>query len=76
VHMGVIFLANMELGYLMPPLGENIFLAPYHFARPLTEVYRSTLPYTLIVLAVVLLITYLPGLTLWLVHVLEARGML
>jgi len=76
VHMGVIFLANMELGYLMPPMGENLFLASYRFERPLTEVYRSTLPYTLIVLAVVLLITYLPGLTLWLVHVLEARGML
>ncbi len=76
VHMGVIFLANMELGYLMPPMGENLFLASYRFERPLTEVYRSTLPYSLIVLAVVLLITYVPGLTLWLVHLLEARGTL
>ena len=75
-HFAVIFLANMELGYLMPPMGENLFLASYRFERPLTEVYRSTLPYTAIVLGVVLLITYVPGLTLWLVHLLEARGMI
>ena len=66
----------MELGYLMPPMGENLFLASYRFERPLTEVYRSTLPYTAIVLGVVLLITYVPGLTLWLVRLLESRGMI
>jgi tripartite ATP-independent transporter DctM subunit len=76
VHLGVIFLANMELGYLMPPMGENLFLSSYRFERPLAEVYRSTLPYSVIVLVVVLLITYVPGLTLWLVHLLEGRGML
>lgn len=76
VHLGVIFLANMELGYLMPPMGENLFLSSYRFERPLAEVYRSTLPYSVIVLGVVLLITYVPGLTLWLVHLLEVRGML
>jgi tripartite ATP-independent transporter DctM subunit len=76
VHLGVIFLANMELGYLMPPMGENLFLASYRFSRPLAEVYRSILPYSVMVLAVVLLVTYVPGLTLWLVHLLEARGAL
>jgi TRAP-type C4-dicarboxylate transport system permease large subunit len=75
-HFAIIFLANMELGYLMPPMGENLFLASYRFERPLTEVYRSTLPYTAIVLGVVLLITYVPGLTLWLVRLLESRGMI
>jgi tripartite ATP-independent transporter DctM subunit len=75
VHLGVIFLANMELGYLMPPMGENLFLASYRFERPLTEVYRSTLPYVAIVFAVVLLITYFPGLTMWLVHLFDAGGM-
>jgi tripartite ATP-independent transporter DctM subunit len=72
VHFAVIFLANMELGYLMPPMGENLFLASYRFERPLTEVYRSTLPYTAIVLGAVLLITYVPGLTLWLVRLADA----
>jgi tripartite ATP-independent transporter DctM subunit len=76
VHFAVIFLANMELGYLMPPMGENLFLASYRFERPLTEVYRSTLPYTAIVLGAVLLITYVPGLTLWLVRLAEGYGLI
>lgn len=68
VHLAIIFLANMELGYLMPPMGENLFLSSYRFNKPLTEVYRSTLPYMLLLLATVLLITYVPSLTLWLVN--------
>ena len=69
VHLGIIFLANMELGYLMPPMGENLFLSSYRFDKPLTEVYRSTLPFTALLLVTVLLITYVPSLTLWLVGV-------
>jgi tripartite ATP-independent transporter DctM subunit len=68
VHLGIIFLANMELGYLMPPMGENLFLSAYRFEQPLTRIYRSTLPYVVMLLIVVLLITYVPGLTLWLVE--------
>lgn len=64
VHLGVIFLANMELGYLVPPMGENLFLSAYRFDKPLGELYRCVLPYMLILLAVVLLITYVPALTL------------
>ncbi len=51
-------------GYLMPPMGDNLFLSTYRFDKPLTEIYRSTLPYVLILLAVVLLITYVPFITL------------
>jgi TRAP-type C4-dicarboxylate transport system permease large subunit len=76
VHLGVIFLANMELGYLMPPMGENLFLSSYRFGKPLPEVYRSTLPYTLILAVAVLLITYFPPLTLWLVRIYDARAAL
>ncbi len=68
VHLGIIFLANMELGYLMPPMGENLFLSAYRFEQPLSRIYRSTLPYVVILLIAVLLITYVPGLTLWLVQ--------
>ena len=71
-HLGIIFLANMELGYLMPPMGENLFLASYRFDQSLTKVYRSTLPYVVILLIAVLLITYVPSLTLWLVGWWEA----
>ena len=74
VHLAIVFLANMELGYLMPPMGENLFLSSYRFDKPLTEVYRSTLPYTLLLFGAVLLITYVPSMTLWLVDlVFEGR---
>ena len=68
VHLGIIFLANMELGYLMPPMGENLFLSAYRFEQPLSRIYRSTLPYVVMLLIAVLLITYFPPLTLWLVE--------
>jgi len=69
-HVGIVFLANMQLGYLMPPMGENLFLAAYRFNRSLPELYVATLPYVVILLAVVLVITYFPPLTLWLVGAL------
>jgi C4-dicarboxylate transporter DctM subunit len=68
VHLGIIFLANMELGYLMPPMGENLFLSAYRFDQSLVEVYRSTLPYVVVLGITVLLITYIPSMTLGLVH--------
>ena len=64
VHLGIIFLANLELGYLTPPVGMNLFLASYRFGEPLTRVYRSVLPFLMILLGGVLLITYVPALTL------------
>jgi C4-dicarboxylate transporter DctM subunit len=60
VHLGVIFLANLQLGYLTPPVGMNLFLSAYRFDRPLGEVYRSVLPFLLILLLGVLAITYVP----------------
>jgi len=63
VHLGIIFLANLELGFLMPPVGMNLFLSAYRFGRPLTEVVRATLPFLLILLCGVLAITYIPWLT-------------
>jgi tripartite ATP-independent transporter DctM subunit len=68
VHLGVIFLANMELGYLMPPMGENLFLASYRFKQPLVRIYLSTAPFVILLLIAVLLITYVPSLTLWPLH--------
>ncbi|MDA9981613.1 TRAP transporter large permease subunit [Gammaproteobacteria bacterium] len=70
VHMGIIFLANSQLGYLMPPMGENLFLSAYRFDLPLTRIYRYTLPCVGILLITVLLITYWPELTLWLPRVI------
>ena len=64
LHLGVIFLTNLELGYLTPPVGMNLFLASYRFKRPLGEVYRASVPFLLIRAAAVLLVTYVPYLTL------------
>jgi C4-dicarboxylate transporter DctM subunit len=63
VQLGVIFLANLELGYLTPPIGMNLCLSAYRFKQPMTAVYRATLPFYVILLAGVLLITYVPELT-------------
>jgi C4-dicarboxylate transporter DctM subunit len=68
VHMGIIFLANMELGFLTPPLGLNLFLSSYRFKRPMVEVYRAVLPMLIILYAVVIGITYVPFLTTALPH--------
>ena len=64
IHLGVIFLTNLELGYLTPPVGMNLFLASYRFRRPLGEVYRAALPFLAIRAGAVLLVTYAPWLTL------------
>ncbi|HLF10622.1 MAG TPA: TRAP transporter large permease subunit [Gammaproteobacteria bacterium] len=68
VHLGIVFLANMQLGYLMPPMGENLFLSAYRFNKPLAELYRYVLPYVGIIAVVVLIITYVPAFTLWLLR--------
>lgn len=66
VHLGVIFLANLELGYLIPPVGENLFISSYRFHKPLVEVYRATIPMIIVFGIAVLIITYYPPLTTWL----------
>jgi len=66
VHLGVIFLANMELGYLTPLVGLNLFFASYRFNKPLAEIFRAVLPLFLALAAGVLIITYVPWLSLWL----------
>jgi tripartite ATP-independent transporter DctM subunit len=68
VHLGVIFIANLELGYLHPPLGLNLLLASYRFQKPVFEVMWATLPMLIILFGGVLLITYVPWLTLGLLQ--------
>jgi len=63
VHLGIIFLANLELGFLTPPVGMNLFLSSYRFNKPLTHVYNSTILPLLVLLVGVLAITYIPWLT-------------
>jgi tripartite ATP-independent transporter DctM subunit len=73
VHLGIIFLANLELGFLTPPIGMNLFLSSSRFGKPLLEVYRDTVPFLLILAAGVLLITYRPEMTLGVLRLLGRR---
>ena len=60
VHLAIIFIANLELGYITPPVGMNLFLSSYRFEKDMPTVYRATMPYFFIRLIGVLLITYIP----------------
>ena len=68
VHLGIVFLATMQLGYITPPVGLNLFIASYRFERPVIELYLSTLPFFFFLLISVMLIAFWPGLSLWLVN--------
>ncbi|MDD2759037.1 MAG: TRAP transporter large permease subunit [Methylomonas sp.] len=65
IHLGVIFLANMQIGYLTPPVGMNLFIASYRFDKSIAELYQATLPFMLTLLLAVLIITYVPWLSTW-----------
>jgi len=66
VHLGIIFLANMQLGYFTPPVGMNLFIASLRFRKDVAELVRAAVPFFLVLLFAVLVITYWPGLSLWL----------
>ncbi|MBN2440179.1 MAG: TRAP transporter large permease subunit, partial [Spirochaetales bacterium] len=63
VHLGIIFLANLQLGYLTPPVGLNLFLASYRFEQPLSKIYKQVIPFFIALLVAVLLITYVAPFT-------------
>ncbi len=67
VHLGIVFLSAMQLGYLTPPVGLNLFIASYRFDKPIMSVYAATLPFLLMLMLSVLIITYWPALSLYLV---------
>ena len=67
VHLGIIFLANMQIGYFTPPIGMNLFIASYRFDKSITELYLSTLPFMLVLLIALMIITYVPELSLFLI---------
>jgi len=73
LHLGIIFLANLEIGYLTPPVGLNLFISSFRFEKPIAEVVRSVLPFIGILFLALMLITYVPELSLWLVDLLAPR---
>ena len=65
IHLGVIFLANLQIGYFTPPIGMNLFIASYRFDRPVLELYAACLPFMVVLLIALLIVTYVPALSLW-----------
>jgi len=63
IHLGIIFLANMQIGYFTPPVGMNLFIASYRFKKPIMELYQATLPFMVVLIIAVLIITFIPQLT-------------
>ena len=68
VHLGIVFLANMQIGYFTPPVGMNLFIASYRFKKPVLTLYAACWPFMVVLLAALLLITYVPWFTLALVQ--------
>ncbi|MDH3357985.1 MAG: TRAP transporter large permease subunit [Desulfobacteraceae bacterium] len=68
VHLGIIFLANMQIGYFTPPVGMNLFIASYRFDKSITELYKAAMPFMIVLLAALLIITYFPALSLFLIQ--------
>ena len=66
VHLGIIFLANLEIGYFTPPVGLNLFISSFRFNKSIIKLYVSALPFLIIYLIALLIITYVPELSLWL----------
>src|SRR5258707_9911289 len=61
-HLGVIFLLNLEIGYLLPPAGLNLFIAAFRFNPPITQLYRAVVPFILLMGVALLFVTYFPKL--------------
>ena len=70
VHLGIVFLANLGIGYSTPPVGMNLFIASFRFEKPVLKLYVATIPFLIILLISLALITYIPELSLWLVDLI------
>lgn len=68
VHLGIILIANLQIGYFTPPVGMNLFIASYRFKRSILDLYIASIPFMLVLLAVLMLITYVPFLSTWFLH--------
>ncbi len=68
IHLAIIFLTNLEIGYITPPVGINLFISSFRFKRPITELYRASFPFLILLLFALVIITYVPSLSLALVN--------
>ena len=65
IHLAIIFLTNLEIGYITPPVGINLFISRFRFKKPVTQLYKASLPYLFLLLIALMIITYIPELSLF-----------
>jgi TRAP-type C4-dicarboxylate transport system permease large subunit len=73
IHLGIIFLTNLEIGYMTPPVGMNLFISSFRLQKPIVTLYWSSLQFLFILLGCLLIITYWPDMSLWLVELLNKK---
>ncbi|MBC8485316.1 MAG: TRAP transporter large permease subunit, partial [Bacteroidetes bacterium] len=71
IHLGIIFLTNLEIGYITPPIGLNLFISSFRFKKPILYFYKVSLPFLAIMLIALVIITYFPSLSLFLINILQ-----
>jgi len=73
-HLGIVFLLNLEIGYMTPPVGLNLFISSFRFNKPITQLYRSVLPFIGLLGIALIIVTYIPILSTWLPDMLETNA--
>jgi tripartite ATP-independent transporter DctM subunit len=73
-HLGVVFLLNLEIGYLTPPVGLNLFISSFRFNKPITQLYRSVLPFIGLLGVALIIVTYIPVLSTWLPNMVDGNA--
>ncbi len=73
IHLGIIFLTNLEIGYSTPPVGLNLFISSFRFKKPVVQLYTAALPFIAIMLIALIIITYIPQVSLWLTQFISGR---
>ena len=75
IHLGIVFLTNLQIGYITPPVGMSLFIASFRFKQPVLKLYKASLPFFIILLLILLFITYVPEFSLYLVEIFKPAGL-
>lgn len=73
-HLGIVFLLNLEIGYMTPPVGLNLFISSFRFNKPITQLYRSVLPFIGLLGIALIIVTYIPALSTWIPNMVETNA--
>ena len=73
-HLGIVFLLNLEIGYMTPPVGLNLFISSFRFNKPITQLYRAVLPFIGLLGLALIIVTYIPALSTWLPSMVESNA--